>query len=60
MASMVKNFRLVWISVFWPWMEGKHYFSKFMNPYTHTRVSQHPNLTTGLAHAQPCASLALC
>lgn len=38
MASMVKKFRLAWISVSWPWMEGKHYFSKYMNPYAHTHL----------------------
>lgn len=38
MASMVKKFRLAWISVCWPQMEGKRYFSKCMNPYAHTRV----------------------
>lgn len=38
MASMVKKFRLAWISVSWLWMEGKHYFSKYMNPYAHTHL----------------------
>lgn len=38
MASMVKKFRLAWISVCWPQMEGKRYFSKCMNPYAHTRM----------------------
>lgn len=38
MASMVKKFRLAWISVSWPWMERKHYFSKYMNPYAHTHL----------------------
>lgn len=38
MASMVKKFRLAWISVSWRWMEEKHYFSKYMNPYAHTHL----------------------
>lgn len=38
MASMVKKFRLAWISVSWPWMEGKHCFSKYMNPCAHTHL----------------------
>lgn len=56
MASMVKKFRLAWISVSWPWMEGKHYFSKYMNPYAHTHLhAPRPHFCNRI-----CSCVALC
>lgn len=55
-ASMVKKFRLAWISVSWPWMQGKHYFSKYTNPYAHTHLhAPRPQCCNRI-----CSCVALC
>lgn len=55
MASMVKKFRLAWISVSWPRMEGKYYFSEYMNPYAHTHLhAPRPQCCNGICS---CAAL---
>lgn len=56
MASMVKKFRLAWISVSWPWMEGKHYFSKYTNPCAHT----HLHAPRPQSCSRICSSTAFC